>query len=65
MPAFTDQEHDQVHSRAFEVERLVEEEYGLCDAGDLYYSLVLHGQISMDASIDDAVRMTAQQMQQA
>ena len=65
MPAFTDQEHDQVHARAFEVEHRVEEQYDLTDGGDLYYNLVQAGVISITATVDEAARIVAQHLQQA
>jgi len=57
--------HAKLHKLADEVDKQLEESYGLYDGGDLCYNLVESGVIPEDATVDQAAAITAQHMAQA
>jgi hypothetical protein len=58
-------QHAVMHDFSEKVDKIVEEQYGFYDGGDLCYNLVEQGAIDMAQGEDCAARIVAQHIQQA
>ena len=57
--------HAKAHDFSEKVDKVLEEQYELHDGGDLCYNLLEAGEISEDATVDQAAAKVAQHIQQA
>ena len=57
--------HATVHDFSEKVDKICEDQYDLCDGGDLCYNLVEQGVIDPANGEDAAARVVAQHIQQA